>query len=130
MSSFLFNNVIVQISDPGAAMSEAGLPLTVDQAKDMHTQQLTATLQEAIFADPYLAKKSEKHARALGALVMLRTGSNAVLVVPREGAAGPQDIFVRFREIDDVVMAHLTRLQSQAMLTFTAVQVAIWSKAA
>lgn len=130
MASFLFNNVIIDIGDPATVMKEAGLPLSVEQAMGMDIQQLYVTLQDAVFKNPLIARNSAKHVKALGALVMLRTQNNAVLAVPKEGARSPADVVVRFRLIEEVVMQHLARLQSEAMLTFTAVNIAIWSKAA
>lgn len=130
MTSFLFNNAIVDIPDPDAALKAAGLPIEAEQAKTMNVQQLYATVKQAFITNPHLARNSAKHVRALGALILLRLDANAALAVPKPGATNADDVFVDVRKVEDTTMAHLQRLQDQGLLTFPAVQIAIWSKAA
>ncbi len=127
---FLMNNAVLDLSNPAQKLQSVGFPVTPQEAAVMEIPRLTAIIQEATFYNPRIARTAPDHAAGLAALVHFRLGANAALALRQEGANVPAHVYVRFRTLEDSLLEHMQRLQRQGMLTFPAVQVAVWAKAA
>lgn len=124
----LFNGTVMPLDNPQAAVDAAQLSLGRWSPSDIPVAQVQALFQAAVFRNPKLAKQQTELLKGLLGLIHLRSGANAALALMRQGGKSEADVFVRFRTVDETVMAHLNRLQSRATLNFAAVDVAVWSK--
>ncbi len=127
---FLFNNVVLDIGEPASTLAQSSMPINPPEAKEMTIAGLRTAVQEAVFSNPKLAAMDYERASAVAALVQVRLGANACVALMRKGGTGPSDVYLRFTTISEVVMKHLAGLQERGWLTFAAVEVAVWSRAA
>lgn len=127
---FLFNDVVFKLDDPAEELAAAGCPVSLSAAEHLPAAHLGTLLREAAFARPGLARETPEKARALAAVVQLRTGANAVLLVCPPNAGGPQDVLLRFADVSMEVIATLSAQQNDDRLNAADVDRCVWSSAA
>jgi len=126
---FLFNETIADIGSPPEQLARSSCPVTIGDLSRMPKGDVLVLLRETIFHNQAFASSQPVKAAALAAMVMVKVGANAALVVRPPGAQSANDVVVRLADVSLRVLGDLSALNNQGRLTPQAIDHAVWSTA-
>lgn len=124
---FLFNDMVFELGDLRSSLAASGCPISEATALRMTNSELLGLVKEAFFAAPSFHRENPEKAKALAALVAMKTGANALLCLRGPNTASAEEMQLRLGEISLEVAGDLVRRQKQGDLTPRAIDAAVWA---
>lgn len=124
---FIFNDVLLELGDPRDRLINCGCPLNYGALNSMTPPQILGVVRSVLFDNPTFAQDRRDKAAALGALVHIKTGANAILCIRTPDVHGPGQMPVRLAEASLEVISELSRREKNGALNAAAIDQAVWA---
>jgi hypothetical protein len=124
---FIFNDVLLELGDPRDRLIKCGCPLNYGALNAMTPPQILGVVRSVLFDHPTFAQDRKDKAAALGALVHIKTGANALLCIRTPDVQTAGQMPVRLAEASLEVISELSRRGRSGALNAAAIDQAVWA---
>ena len=124
---FLFNDVLFELGDLREALISSACPVSEASIGRMTNAELLGLVKETLFQSPEFQTLLPQKAKALSALVYMKTGANALLCLRAPDTTEPSNMHLRLGDMSLTVAGELMRRQKEGSLTPRTIDQAVWA---